>query len=447
MGPARGRAAAGHARVVALMAAVLPPPGGPGLPGGDDPYAEGRRRLNVPPDLDAVELTEIGEDTMELNMGPQHPSTHGVLRLVLDLDGEVVRNCRPDIGFLHTGFEKDFERHTYQQCIPYSDRMDYLAPLINNLGFSLAAEKLLGVEVPPRGQYLRVIMCELARIGSHLIWFGTHALDMGATTPFLYAWRERETILDINELVSGVRMHTSFIRVGGLMADVPDEFEAMVRQVVHTFPKAIDEYELLITKNPIWRERTQGLGTISADDALAYGMSGPSLRGSGVAYDLRKAQPYSSYDHFDFDVPVGTNGDVYDRYLVRMQEMRESLRIIEQALANLPSGPVNTLDRKVAPPPRNEINTSMESLIHHFKLVTEGFSVPRGQVYQAVESPRGELGFYMVSDGSNRPYRVKVRAPSFSNLHALPYMVKGELIADVVAVIGSIDIVLGDVDR
>jgi NADH-quinone oxidoreductase subunit D len=429
------------------MAAVLPPRGGPGLSGGDDPYAEGRRRLNVPADLDAVELTEIGEDTMELNMGPQHPSTHGVLRLVLDLDGEVVRNCRPDIGFLHTGFEKDFERHTYQQCIPYSDRMDYLAPLINNLGFSLAAERLLGVEVPPRGQYLRVIMCELARIGSHLIWFGTHALDMGATTPFLYAWRERETILDINELVSGVRMHTSFIRVGGLMADVPDEFEAMVRQVVHTFPKAIDEYELLITKNPIWRERTIGLGTISAEDALAYGVTGPSLRGSGVAYDLRKAQPYSSYDHFDFDVPIGTNGDVYDRYLVRMQEMRESLRIIEQALANLPPGPVNTLDRKVAPPPRNEINTSMESLIHHFKLVTEGFSVPRGQVYQAVESPRGELGFYMVSDGSNRPYRVKVRAPSFSNLHALPYMVKGELIADVVAVIGSIDIVLGDVDR
>ncbi len=386
-------------------------------------------------------------EEMEINMGPQHPSTHGVLRLVLDLDGEVVRNCRPDIGFLHTGFEKDFERHTYQQCIPYSDRMDYLAPLINNLGFSLAAEKLLGVEVPPRGQYLRVIMCELARLGSHLVWFGTHALDMGATTPFLYAWRERETILDINELVSGVRMHTSFIRVGGLMADVPDEFEAMVRNVVHTFPKAIDEYELLITKNPIWRERTIGLGTISAEDAVAYGVTGPSLRGSGVAYDLRKAQPYSSYDHFDFDVPIGTNGDVYDRYLVRMQEMRESLRIIEQALANLPSGPVNTLDRKVAPPPRNEINTSMESLIHHFKLVTEGFSVPRGQVYQAVESPRGELGFYMVSDGSNRPYRVKVRAPSFSNLHALPYMVKGELIADVVAVIGSIDIVLGDVDR
>ena len=429
------------------MAAVLPPPGGPGAPRGGDEFDEGRRRLGVPSEIDSVELTEIGEDTMELNMGPQHPSTHGVLRLVLDLDGEVVRECRPDIGFLHTGFEKDFERHTYQQCIPYSDRMDYLAPLINNLGFSLAAEKLLGVEVPPRGQYLRVIMCELARIASHLIWFGTGALDMGATTPFLYAWRERETILDINELVSGVRMHTSFIRVGGLMADVPDEFEAMVRNVVHTFPKAIDEYELLITKNPIWRQRTVGLGKISADDALAYGMTGPSLRGCGVPYDLRKAQPYSSYDHFDFDIPVGTNGDVYDRYLCRMREMRESLRIIDQALENLPSGPVNTLDRKVAPPPRNEINTSMESLIHHFKLVTEGFSVPRGHVYVAVESPRGELGFYMVSDGSNRPYRVKVRAPSFSNLHALPYMVKGELIADVVAVIGSIDIVLGDVDR
>jgi NADH-quinone oxidoreductase subunit D len=446
VGSARCGAAAGHAGVVALMAAVLPPPGG--LPEGDeDPFSEGRRRLGVPADLDTVELTEIGEDTMELNMGPQHPSTHGVLRLVLDLDGEVVRACRPDIGFLHTGFEKDFERHTYQQCIPYSDRMDYLAPLINNLGFSLAAEKLLGVEVPPRGQYLRVIMCELARIGSHLVWFGTHALDMGATTPFLYAWRERETILDINELVSGVRMHTSYIRVGGLMADVPDEFEAMVRNVVHTFPKAIDEYELLITKNPIWRERTVGLGKISAEDALAYGMSGPSLRGSGVAYDLRKAQPYSSYDHFEFDIPVGTNGDVYDRYLCRMREMRESLRIIEQALEKLPSGPVNTLDRKVTQPPRNEINTSMESLIRHFKLVTEGFHVPRGHAYHAVESPRGELGFYMVSDGGNRPYRVKVRAPSFSNLSALAYMVKGELIADVVAVIGSIDIVLGDVDR
>jgi NADH-quinone oxidoreductase subunit D len=434
------------------MAAIMPPEGGlPALPPAPDeepdPYRVARAAIGVPPELDSVELVQIGEETMELNMGPQHPSTHGVLRLVLDLNGEVVKECKPDIGFLHTGFEKSFESHTYQQCIPLTDRMDYLAPPINNFGFSLAVEKLLGIDVPLRGQYIRVIMCELARIGSHLIWFGTHALDLGATTPFLYAWREREHILDINELVSGVRMMTSFIRVGGLMADVPDEFGGMVEQVITTFPKRIDEYELLITNNPIWVERTKGLGVITAEEAMSYGASGPVLRGSGVAYDLRKAQPYSSYDHFEFDIPIGSHGDVYDRYLCRMQEMRESVRIIEQAYRNLPDGPVNTEDRKVALPPRNEINTSMESLIHHFKLVTEGFRTPKGQVYSAVESPRGELGFYIVSDGGNTPYRCKVRAPSFSNLSALPHMVRGELIADVVAVIGSIDIVLGDVDR
>ena len=434
------------------MAAILPPGSElpelpPPPPDTDDPYAAVRAAMGVSAENDAVELVQIGDQTMELNMGPQHPSTHGVLRLVLDLDGEVVKECRPDIGFLHTGFEKSFESHTYQQCIPLTDRMDYLAPPINNFGFSLAVEKLLGIEVPLRGQYIRVIMGELARLGSHLIWFGTHALDLGATTPFLYAWREREQILDINELVSGVRMMTSFIRVGGLMADVPDEFGGMVQQVITSFPKRIDEYELLITNNPIWVERTRGLGTITAEECLQYGASGPVLRGSGVPYDLRKAQPYSSYDHFDFDIPIGTHGDVYDRYLCRMQEMRESVKIIEQAYRNLPDGPVNTDDRKVALPPRNEINTSMESLIHHFKLVTEGFRTPKGQVYSAVESPRGELGFYIVSDGGNTPYRCKVRAPSFSNLSALPHMVRGELIADVVAVIGSIDIVLGDVDR
>jgi NADH-quinone oxidoreductase subunit D len=423
--------------------------------GTTDPYAgvrettEGRVYTVTGGDWDDVAadaLTEHAEHVV-VNMGPQHPSTHGVLRLVLDLEGEVVKECRPDIGFLHTGFEKLFETKNYQQCIPLTDRMDYLAPPINNFGFSLAVEKLMGIDVPPRGQYIRVIMAELARIGSHLIWFGTHALDLGATTPFLYAWREREHILDINELVSGVRMMTSYIRVGGLMADVPDEFGGMIEHVITTFPKRIDEYELLITKNPIWVERTRGLGTITAEECMQYGATGPVLRGSGVAYDLRKAQPYSSYDHFEFDVPVGTRGDVYDRYLCRMQEMRESVRIIDQAYRNLPGGPVNTSDRKVALPPRNEINTSMESLIHHFKLVTEGFRAPRGQVYSAVESPRGELGFHIVSDGGNTPYRVKVRAPSFSNLSALPYMVRGELIADVVAVIGSIDIVLGDVDR
>jgi NADH-quinone oxidoreductase subunit D len=427
--------------------AVLPPPGPPRSDPASERYEHGRELLGIDPALDAIDLVQLDEQTMELNMGPQHPSTHGVLRLVVNLDGEVVKGCHPDIGFLHTGFEKDFERHSYQQCIPYTDRMDYLAPLTNNLGFSLAAERLLGVEVPPRAQYLRVIMCELTRIASHLLWFGTTALDLGATTPFVYSWRERESILDINELVSGVRMHTSFIRVGGLLADVPDEFYGLVEDVVRTFPHHFDEYETLITGNPIFQERTRGLGPISAADAISYGMTGPCLRACGVPYDLRKARPYSAYDHFDFDIPMGEHGDIFDRYLVRMQEMRESLRIIDQAMAHLPDGPVNTTDRRVALPPRNEINTSMESLIRHFKLVTEGFRVPRGMVYEAIESPRGEIGFLLVSDGSNRPYRCKVRAPSFSNLSALPHMVKGELLADLVAVIGSIDIILGDVDR
>jgi len=410
-------------------------------------YEHGREMLGVESGLDSVDLVQLDDSTMELNMGPQHPSTHGVLRLVLELDGEVVKKCKPDVGFLHTGFEKDFERHNYQQCIPYTDRMDYLSPLFNNLGFSLAVEKLLGIEVPLRAQYIRVLMCELTRIASHLLWYGTSALDLGATSPFIYAWRDREKLLDINELVSGVRMHTSFIRVGGLLADVPDEFYNMVNEFVLTFPRLIDQHEMLITKNPIWRERTVGLGPITLDDAMNYGATGPILRACGIPYDLRKAHPYSSYDHFDFDIPIARNGDVYDRYLVRMQEMRESVKIVKQALDNLPDGPVNTTDRRVALPPRNEINTSMESLIHHFKLVTEGMRPPIGQVYQAVESPRGELGFYIVSDGSNRPYRCKVRAPSFSNLSSLPHMVRGELIADVVAVIGSIDIILGDVDR
>ncbi|HET9052076.1 MAG TPA: NADH dehydrogenase (quinone) subunit D [Candidatus Dormibacteraeota bacterium] len=425
------------------MTAVLPPPGG----SGPDPWAAGRVAVGAEEADESVDVVRIGEDTMELNMGPQHPSTHGVLRLVLDIDGETIRECRPDIGFLHTGFEKTFESHTYQQCIPLTDRMDYLAPPMNNLAFALAVEKLLGCEIPPRGQYIRVIMAELARLGSHLVWYGTSGIDMGATTPFLYAWREREKILDINELVSGVRMMTSFIRVGGLMADVPEEFDRMVGEVVKTFPAFIDDYELLLTENPIWVQRLRGVGVMSAADALTYGVTGPVLRASGVPYDLRKAQPYSSYDHFTFDVPIGRTGDVYDRYLVRMQEMRESVRIIEQAWRNLPGGPVNTSDRKIALPPRNEINTSMESLIHHFKLVTEGFRPPAGQVYHAVESPRGELGIYLQSNGGNQPWRAKVRAPSFSNLSSLPHMVRGALISDTVATIGSIDIVLGDVDR
>jgi NADH-quinone oxidoreductase subunit D len=427
--------------------AVLPPIKGDGTPPNRVPVQEGIPHIHPGGQGEFLDKIELGEELMELNMGPQHPSTHGVLRLVLSLDGERVRACRPDIGYLHTGFEKSFESHTYQQCIPLTDRMDYLAPPINNFGFALAVEKLLEVEIPPRGQYIRVIVTELSRIASHLIWLGTHALDLGATTAFMYCWRERDQILDIMEWISGVRMMTSFIRVGGLMADVPSEFVPMVRAFISEFPTRVDEYEGLLTSNPIFRQRTIGLGVLDAATAISYGCSGATLRGSGVAYDVRKAQPYSSYDHFEFDVPVGIKGDVYDRYLVRVREMREACRIVEQAVEALPGGPVNTSDRKVVPPPREEIDTSMESLIHHFKLWTEGFRVAPGSVYSAVESSRGELGFLMVSDGGNRPYRCKVRGPSFSNLSALSHMVKDELIADVVAVIGSIDIILGDVDR
>ncbi len=427
--------------------AILPPPPGTGTPADEIPRQEGVPRLHPGGEGEFLDKIESSQELMEINMGPQHPSTHGVLRLVLSLDGERVRGCQADIGYLHTGFEKSFESHTYQQCIPLTDRMDYLAPPINNLGFALAVEQLLEVEIPPRGQYIRVIVAELSRIASHLIWLGTHALDLGATTVFMYCWRERDRILDILEWISGVRMMTSFIRVGGLMADVPEEFVPMVRAFTADFPARVDEYEGLLTSNPIWRQRTIGLGRISAEEALSFGCSGPTLRGSGVPYDVRRAQPYSSYDHFDFEVPIGVNGDVYDRYLIRVRELRESCRIIDQALDGLPGGPTNTADRKVTLPPRSEIDTSMESLIHHFKLTTEGFRPPPATVYHAIESPRGELGFLMVSDGGNRPYRCKVRAPSFSNLSALHRMVRDELVADAVAVVGSIDITLGDVDR
>ena len=427
--------------------AILPPIRGDGTPTDTVPVQEGIPKIHPGGQGEFMAKIEPAEELMELNMGPQHPATHGVLRLVLSLDGERVRACRPDIGYLHTGFEKSFESHTYQQCIPLTDRMDYLAPPINNLGFALAVEKLMGIEIPPRGQYIRVIVAELSRIASHLIWLGTHALDLGATTAFMYCWRERDQILDIMEWISGVRMMTSFIRVGGLMADVPPEFVSMVRAFTAAFPQRVDEYEGLLTANPIWRQRTIGLGVIDAPTAIGYGCSGATLRGSGVPYDVRKAQPYSSYDHFQFDVPVGIRGDVYDRYLVRVREMREACRIVDQAIAGLPGGPVNTADRKVMLPPRAEIDNSMESLIHHFKISTEGFRPDPGSCYSAVESARGELGFFIVSDGGNRPYRCKVRGPSFSNLSALSCMVKDEMVADVVAVVGSIDIILGDIDR
>jgi NADH-quinone oxidoreductase subunit D len=427
--------------------AILPPIKGDGTPPNRVPVQEGVPHIHPGGQGEFLDKIETGEELMEINMGPQHPSTHGVLRLVLSLDGERVRACRPDIGYLHTGFEKSFESHTYQQCIPLTDRMDYLAPPINNFGFALAAEKLLEIEIPLRGQYIRVIVAELSRIASHLIWLGTHALDIGAVTAFMYCWRERDKILDIMEWISGVRMMTSFIRVGGLMADVPEEFVPMVRAFVSEFPKRVDEYEGLLTANPIFRQRTIGLGVIDSQTAISYGCTGATLRGSGVPYDVRRARPYSGYDQFQFDIPVGVRGDVYDRYLVRVREMREACRIVEQAVEGLPGGPVNTSDRKVVLPPRAEIDNSMESLIHHFKISTEGFRPKPGRVYSAVESARGELGFLMISDGGNRPYRCKVRGPSFSNLSALPWMVRDELMADVVAVIGSIDIILGDVDR
>ena len=392
-------------------------------------------------------LLEREKDTMTLNMGPQHPSTHGVFRVVLEMDGEVVETADPDIGYLHTGIEKNSEAKRYVHVIPMTDRLDYLNPLGNNLAFCLTTEKLLGVEIPDRAQYLRVIMCELSRIGSHLVWLATHALDIGAMTVFLYCWREREMILDLNEEISGVRMMTSFIRVGGVAQDAPPEWLQKVRQFVDYFPSKIDEYERLLTKNPIWLDRTQGVGVMNREEAINYSMSGPILRAAGVNFDFRKQRPYSGYEKFNFEVPVGTNGDIYDRYLVRVQELRQSREIISQGLEKLPRGLYKTEDYKVALPARKTLKSSMEALIHHFKLVSEGISVPKGETYVPIEGPRGEVGFYIVSDGSNQPCRVKMRAPSFMAITGMCKMMEGCFIADVVAVIGSIDIVMGEVDR
>jgi len=389
----------------------------------------------------------ISGETVLLNMGPQHPSTHGVLRLLLEIDGENVVSCVPDVGFLHTGIEKTAEDKTYMKVIPLTDRMDYLAPMSNNLGYMLAVEKLMGVDVPLRAQYVRVILCELQRIASHLVWLGTHAMDIGAMSVFLYCFREREKILDIFEMVSGQRMMVSYFRPGGLWRDLPAGFEDAVRAFMDHFPSEIKEYEGLLKKNPLWIDRTHGIGVISAHDALAWGVTGSSLRGSGVNWDIRKALPYSSYDHFEFDIPAHTDGDVYARFWCRVQELWQSLRIVDQALKKLPKGPFITGNRKVAPPPKEELAYSMESLIHHFKLWTEGFTPPVGEVYVRIESPRGEFSCYLSSDGTPKPRRVHFRTPSFANLSAMPLMTKSVFIADLVAIIGSIDIVLGDVDR
>jgi NADH-quinone oxidoreductase subunit D len=386
-------------------------------------------------------------ETMLLNMGPQHPSTHGVLRLLLELDGETVVTCLPHIGYLHTGIEKSCEDKTYTKVIPLTDRMDYLSPLNMNLGYVMTVEKLMGVDVPQRAQYIRVILAELSRIASHMVWLGTSGLELGAMSMFLYAFREREYILDIFEMCSGQRMMTSYFRVGGLWRDVPDDFEPAVRRFLSYMPDRIREYERLLKENPIWKERTVGIGVIGAEQAIEWSLTGPSLRGSGVDWDLRKVDPYSCYDHFEFDVPLGTNGDVYDRYRCRILELSESLRIVQQALDKLPSGPVMTGDRKVAPPPKEELAHSMEAVIHHFKLWTEGFRTPKGEVYHAIESPRGEFGTYINSDGTGKPRRVHFRTPTYANLQALPIMAEGLMVSDLIAIIGSIDLVLGDVDR
>jgi NADH-quinone oxidoreductase subunit D len=386
-------------------------------------------------------------ETMLLNMGPQHPSTHGVLRLLLELDGEIVVNCIPDIGYLHTGIEKNMEAKTYQKAEVMTDRLDYMNPMGNNLAYVMAVEKLVDLDVPPRAQAIRVILVELQRIASHLVWLGSVGLDLAAMSMFLYCFREREQILDIFELVSGQRMMTTYIRPGGVWRDVPVEFEKAVRDFLKTFPKRIDEYEKLLTKNPLFVDRMVGLGILDAKTALSYGVTGPMLRASGVDWDLRKSRPYLGYEQYDFNVPVLTEGDTYARYLVRVQEFRESLKIIDQALNKLPFGPVHSDNRKFVPPPRSEIGVSMEALIHHFKLWTEGFAAPDASIYSAVESPRGELGVLLAGDGGPKPRRVHMRTPSFDNLAVLPEIVKGHLVADLVAILASVDIVLGDIDR
>ncbi len=398
------------------------------LPGGPDAATAGRR-------------------TMTLNMGPQHPSTHGVLRLVLELDGERVLSAKPDIGYLHTGIEKEFEAKTYQQGVTLTDRIDYLANLSNNLCYALAVEKLLGIEVPPKAVYTRVMLTELTRISSHLVWLGTHAIDLGAMSVFLYCFREREELLRIYEMFSGQRMMTSYFRIGGLALDHPRGWRRRVAKLLDELPGKIDEYEDLLTNNRIWKIRTQGIGILPVEDMLDLGITGPMLRAAGVDYDIRKAEPYSGYDLFDFRVPTRTENDVYARYQVRIEEMRESVKIARQALEGMPDGPFTADAPKVVLPEREKMKTQMEALIYHFKIVTEGFRVPEGEVYQAIESPRGELGYYLVSDGTAKPYRVHVRGPSFGNLQALPSMIQGGLVSDVIACLGSMDFVLGDTDR
>jgi NADH-quinone oxidoreductase subunit D len=399
------------------------------------------------PAVQEIPPTPAAPRRMTLNMGPQHPSTHGVLRIVLELEGETIISAAPDIGFLHTGIEKEFEQKNWQQAVTLTDRVDYLANLSNNLVYALAVEKLLQIEIPARAQWTRVMMTELSRLNSHLVWLGTHALDIGAMTMFFYCFREREDILRIFEMFSGQRMMTSYIRIGGLALEPPRGWQQVVGKFIKAFPSKVEEYEELLNANPIWIKRTQGVGFISLEDMLDLGITGPMLRGAGLNWDIRKSEPYSSYDKFDFKVPVETSNDVWSRYRVRIQEMRESAKIITQALEGMPEGAWQADAPHVVLPEREKMKTQMESLIYHFKIVTEGFRVPAGEAYQCIEAPRGEIGYYVVSDGTSKPYRVHMRTPSFGNLQGLPKMLEGILIADSIAALGSMDFVLGDTDR
>jgi NADH-quinone oxidoreductase subunit D len=384
---------------------------------------------------------------MTINMGPQHPATHGVLRVVLELDGETIVKSTPHIGYLHRGIEKIFENRTYWQGQPLTDRLDYTSGMSNNLAYCLAVEKLLGVEIPKRAQYIRVMLSELQRIAAHLLWVATHALDMGAMTVLFYGFRERENCLKVLETVSGARLMPDYIRFGGLREELPGGFIDMAKSFIEELPGRIDEYETLLTENVIWKGRTKNVGFLSAQDAIAYGVTGPVLRASGVNYDVRKAYPYSSYEEFDFEIPLGTHGDIYDRYLVRLQEMRQSIRIVTQAIERLPEGPIKVDAPQYVPPEKEDVANDMAALIRHFKIMADGIKPPKGEAYASIESSKGELGFYIISDGTERPYRVRIRPPSFLNLGSVSKMIQGALVADVVAAIGSLDIVLGEIDK
>ena len=397
--------------------------------------------------LQENEATELRSRRMVLNMGPQHPSTHGVLRVLLELEGETIQNAIPDIGFLHTGIEKQCEALTWQQVVTLTDRVDYLSNLNNNLAYCLAVEKLLQLEIPARAQFMRVMLCELSRISSHLVWLGTHALDIGAMSMFMYCFREREEILKIMEFFSGQRLMTSYIRIGGLALDAPRGWEKVVKKFLDSFPSRVEQYEDLLNNNPIWTGRTKGIGPLDVNRMINIGISGPLIRACGLPHDLRKMEPYSSYEKFDFKVCTHTDGDVWGRYQVRMGEFRESLKIIKQAMDGMPGGAVTATAPKVVLPDREKMKTQMEALIYHFKIVTEGFAVPQGEAYVGIESPRGELGYYVASDGSAKPLRVHMRTPSFGNIQGLPDLIEGRLIADSIAIMGSLDFVLGDCDR